>query len=167
LGNSTIFRKGKSLVALRSTNWKNLQCTTFQRIAVFLARKTIKRKVDISVECIISSQNDQKLARLFQHADRPSAEKVYIMQDAGMLGCKITTHLTSASTPATSPDKLEHQLQRICTAVMLTTGGTQLLYTMALITYVTISTTEAVCLSGYNYIAVRETVRLRTVLMAV
>jgi hypothetical protein len=67
------------------------------------------------------------------------------MQDTGMLGCKITTHLTSESTPATPPDKLEHQLQRICNSVMLTKDGAQMLYTMTLITYVTNSTTEAVC----------------------
>jgi hypothetical protein len=93
---------------------------------------------------ILNSQGSSNIA------DRPSAEKIYIMQDAGMLGCKITTHLTSDINTATSPDKLEHQLQRVCNAVMLTTDGTQMLYTVALITYVTTSTTEAVCLSGYS-----------------
>ena len=41
-----------------------------------------------------------------------------------------------------------------------------MLYTITLIIYGTTLTTKAVCLSGYNYRAVRENVRLRTVLMA-
>jgi hypothetical protein len=72
------------------------------------------------------------------------------MQDTGMLGCKITTHLTSDINTCNIPDKLEHQLQRICNAVMLTTDGTQMLYTDGAHHHVTTSTTEAVCLSGYT-----------------